>query len=37
MPNVDITSLITIIASLFGGGVVGVVIKAFTEKRKINA
>lgn len=37
MPNVDITSLITIIASLFGGGVVGVIIKAFTEKRKINA
>lgn len=37
MPNVDMTSLITIIASLFGGGVVGVVIKAFTEKRKINA
>lgn len=37
MPNVDITSLITIIASLFGGGVVGVVIKAFTEKQKINA
>ena len=36
MPNVDMTSLITIIASLFGG-VVGVVIKAFTEKRKINA
>lgn len=37
MPNVDITSLITIIVSLFGGGVVGVVIKAFTEKQKINA
>lgn len=37
MPNVDVSSLITIIASLFGGGVVGVVIKAFTEKRKINA
>lgn len=37
MPNVDMTSLITIIASLFGGGVVGVVIKAVTEKRKINA
>ena len=37
MPNVDISSLITIIVSLFGGGVVGVVIKAFTEKRKINA
>ena len=37
MPNVDISALITIIVSLFGGGVVGVVIKAFTEKRKINA
>ena len=37
MPNVDISGLITIIVSLFGGGVVGVVIKAFTEKRKINA
>lgn len=37
MPSVDITSLITVIVSLFGGGVVGVVIKALTEKRKVNA
>ena len=37
MPNVDMTSVVTILVSLFGGGVVGVVIKAFTEKRKINA
>lgn len=37
MPTVDITSLITVIVSLFGGGVVGVVIKALTEKRKVNA
>jgi hypothetical protein len=37
MPNVDITNIITIIVSLFGGGVVGVGIKALTEKRKINA
>lgn len=37
MPSVDMTSIITIIASLFGGGVVGVVIKALTEKRKLNA
>lgn len=32
-----ITNLITVIAALFGGGVVGVIIKAFTEKRKVNA
>lgn len=37
MQSVDITSLITVIISLFGGGVVGVVIKAFTEKKKVNA
>ena len=37
MPNVDATSIITIIASLFGGGVMGIIIKALTEKRKINA
>ncbi len=37
MPSVDITSLITVIISLFGGGVVGVVIKALTEKKKVNA
>lgn len=37
MQGVDISNLITVIVALFGGGVVGVVIKAFTEKRKINA
>ena len=37
MQSVDIASLITVIISLFGGGVVGVVIKAFTEKKKVNA
>lgn len=37
MQSVDITSLMTVIISLFGGGVVGVVIKAFTEKKKVNA
>lgn len=37
MPGVDITNIITVIVALFGGGVVGVVIKAFTEKKKVNA
>lgn len=37
MSGVDIESVVTVIAALFGGGVVGVVIKALTEKRKINA
>lgn len=37
MPSVDITNIITVIVALFGGGVVGVVIKALTEKKKINA
>ena len=37
MLNVDMTSVFTIIASLFCGGVVGVVIKALTEKKKLNA
>lgn len=37
MQGIDISNLITVIVALFGGGVVGVVIKAFTEKRKINA
>ena len=37
MPGIDITNLITVIVALFGGGVVGVVIKAFTEKKKLNA
>ena len=37
MPNIDITNIITVIVALFGGGVVGVVIKALTEKKKVNA
>ena len=37
MSGIDITNLITVIVALFGGGVVGVVIKAFTEKKKLNA
>ena len=37
MQSIDTMTLVTILGSLFGGGVVGVVIKALTEKRKINA
>ena len=37
MQGIDISNLIAVIVALFGGGVVGVVIKALTEKRKINA
>lgn len=37
MQGVDIANIVTVIVALFGGGVVGVVIKALTEKRKINA
>lgn len=37
MQGVDVTNIITVVVALFGGGVVGVVIKALTEKRKINA
>ena len=37
MSGIDTTNLITVIVALFGGGVVGVVIKAFTEKKKLNA
>ena len=37
MPGTDITNLITVIVALFGGGVVGVIIKALTEKKKLNA
>lgn len=35
--GLDINSLITVIISLFGGGVVGIAIKAFAEKKKVNA
>lgn len=37
MSEANIANIITVLVALFGGGVVGVVIKAFTEKRKINA
>ena len=37
MQGIDWTSLITVIISLFGGGVIGVAIKALSEKKKINA
>lgn len=33
----DVASVVSIIVTLFGGGVIGVVIKSFTEKKKINA
>lgn len=37
MQGVDITSVVTVVVALFGGGVVGVVIRALVEKRKLNA
>ena len=37
MPGVDVSQVVTVIVSLFGGGVIGVVIKALTEKKKITA
>lgn len=37
MQGMDLNSLMTVIISLFGGGVVGVAIKAFAEKKKVNA
>ena len=37
MEGVDIANIVSVLVALFGGGVVGVVIKALTEKRKINA
>lgn len=37
MQGIDWGNVATIIVALFGGGVVGVVIKALTEKKKINA
>ena len=37
MQGIDWGNIVTIIVALFGGGVVGVVIKALTEKRKISA
>lgn len=37
MSEIDVTNIIAVIVALFGGGVVGVVIKALTEKKKLNA
>jgi uncharacterized protein (DUF3084 family) len=37
MQQIDMTTLVTIIGSLFGGGVIGVIIKAFMERKKVNA
>lgn len=37
MSGIDVTNIITVVVALFGGGVVGVVIKALTEKKKLNA
>ena len=37
MQSIDMTTLVTIIGSLFGGGVIGVIIKAFIERKKVNA
>jgi len=37
MQGIDMANVVAIIVALFGGGVLGVIIKAFTEKKKINA
>jgi predicted RNase H-like nuclease (RuvC/YqgF family) len=37
MQSIDIMTLVTILGSLFGGGVIGVIIKAFMERKKVNA
>ena len=37
MSEIDIANIITVVVALFGGGVVGIVIKALTEKKKLNA
>lgn len=37
MSGIDVANIITVVVALFGGGVVGVVIKALTEKKKLNA
>lgn len=35
--SVNLEMIVTIICSLLGGGVLGVIIKALTEKKKLNA
>lgn len=37
MPGIDIAGVITVLVSLLGGGVIGVIVKALTEKKKLNA
>lgn len=37
MQSIDVTTLITIIGSLFGGGVIGIIIKALMERKKVDA
>lgn len=37
MQPIDMSTLMTIVGSLFGGGVIGVIIKAFMERKKVNA
>ena len=37
MPGVNWEAIATVTIALFGGGVIGVIVKAFTEKRKVNA
>lgn len=37
MQSIDAMTLVTILGSLFGGGVIGVIIKAFMERKKVNA
>ena len=35
--GIDWGSVVTVIVSLLGGGVIGVIVKALTEKSKLNA
>lgn len=35
--GVDMNNLVSVVVALFGGGVVGVIIKAVIEKKKLNA
>ena len=37
MPGIDWGNVVAVIIALFGGGVIGVVVKALTEKKKISA
>lgn len=35
--GVDVASIVSIVVAIFGGGVLGVIVKALTEKKKISA